>query len=391
MKQHPCIIRVIMTAALLSAGGAIAGPPSPAVNSGKVPVETPKEKDWCDDIFGLTTLYKNKDNPYIQELAFTGRYHGQYALLDSDQGDFDDWEHRRFRLGFKAIVFQDFEVVAEMFSLLDDHDFYAGLTDAYIAWKQSDAFHLTVGRQKPKFSLDWSTSSREILTMERNILINNFGIERETGVSIAGKHEKWSWFTGVFNNDVRDSIDDEVEFGDLDGGWSYVASLGYDVKEYLGTDKAVLRLDYLHSNHKSGDDLLTIFDNGFAASLNVKQGKWGIITEALYGDGDSGDMWGIYIMPTYDITKKLQVVARYTHARSSDDILRAQSRYEREVSLTDGGRGEEYNAGYVGLNYYICSHKLKLMTGLEYSDMDGGPNGGDFSGWTLISGVRVYW
>jgi phosphate-selective porin OprO/OprP len=391
MRQYRFIVRAIMAAAVLSPGGAMAGPPPPAVASGKGSVEPPKETDWCDDIFGLTTLYKNKDNPYIQEFAFTGRYHGQYWFLDSDQGNDDDWEHRRFRLGFKAVVFQDFEVVAEMFSELDDHDFYAGLTDAYIAWKQSDAFHLTVGRQKPKFSLDWSTSSREILTIERNILINNFGIERETGLSIAGKHGKWSYFTSITNNDVRDSADDEVEFGDLDGGWSYVASIGYDVKEYLGTDKAVLRFDYLHSNHESEDEQLTKFDNGVAASLNVRQGKWGIITEALYGEGDSGEMWGVYVMPTYDITKKLQAVARYTHARSSDDILRAQSRYEREASLTDGGNGEEYNAGYLGLTYYICSHKLKLMTGLEYSDMDGGSDGGDFSGWTWTSGVRVYW
>jgi phosphate-selective porin OprO and OprP len=133
MKRHRSIIRALMAAAVLSAGASMAGPPSPAVTSGKGPVEPPKEKDWCEDLFGITALYKNKDNPYIQEFAFTGRYHGQYAFLDSDQGDFDDWEHRRFRLGFKAVVFQNFEVAAEMFSELDDHDFYAGLTDVYIA------------------------------------------------------------------------------------------------------------------------------------------------------------------------------------------------------------------------------------------------------------------
>jgi phosphate-selective porin OprO/OprP len=390
MNQQPRILRSILAATVLAAGISVAGTP-PVADTGKQSVPPPEEKDWCEKMWGWTTLYSNKENPFIQEFSFTGRYHGQYALLDSDQGDFDDWEHRRFRLGFKAVVFQNFEVVTEMFSELDDHEFYAGLSDSYIAWKQSDAFHLTVGRQKPKFSLDWSTSSREILTIERNILINNFGIERETGLSVAGKHGKWSYFTGVFNNDVRDSAEDDVEFGDLDGGWSYVASIGYDIKEHLGTDKAVLRLDYLHSNHEAGDDQLTKFDDGLAASLNIKQGKWGVITEALWGEGDSGDMWGVYIMPTYDITKKLQAVARYTYGHSGDDILRAQSRYEREAGLSDGGNGEEYNAGYLGLNYYICGHKLKLMTGLEYSDLDGGPDGGDFNGWTWTSGVRLYW
>ena len=30
------------------------------------------------------------------------------------------------------------------------------------------------------------------------------------------------------------------------------------------------------------------------------------------------------------------------------------------------------------------------MTGLEYADMDGGSDGGDYSGWTLFSGLRLY-
>ena len=393
MKQHPWITCAIIGATIFTAGRAVAGP-APVVASGKeAPPPPPKETDWCESVWGLTTLYKNEDNPFIQEFAITGRYHGQFWMLDSDpdSDEEDDWDHRRFRYGARAKLFHDFELKAEAFGDLNEHDWYSGFTDFHLAWKPSDAVNVVIGKQKPKFSLDWTTSSREMLTIERNIVINNFGIDYETGLSVSGKNGNWSYFAGVFNNDVRDSSSDEAEFGDLDGGWSYIANLAYDLKEYFSTDKAVVRLDYIHMEHDGQDDFLTRFDDAVALSLNVKQGKFGIITEGIYADGDDGEIYGVYVMPTYDITKKLQVVARYTYGHSSDDALRLQSRYEREADVSDSGFGEEYNAGYLGLNYYICSHKLKLMTGLEYSDMDGGDDGGDFEGWTWTSGVRVYW
>jgi phosphate-selective porin OprO/OprP len=55
------------------------------------------------------------------------------------------------------------------------------------------------------------------------------------------------------------------------------------------------------------------------------------------------------------------------------------------------GNGETYHAGYLGANYYLYGHKLKLMTGVEFSHMDGGSDGGDFDGVTGLAGVRIYW
>ena len=382
------VIATTLAALTLSAS---AGTGSPA-SDGKLPVVPPaKEESVFDKIWGLATLYQNKENPYLQKLAVSGRYHGQYGWLDSDQGNYNDWEHRRFRLGINAQVFHDFELKAEMFGDLNSGgDFYEGWTEVYAAWKPDDAFNLMVGKQKPRFSLDWSTSSREILTFERNILINNSGLDYETGVSVSGKAGNFSYFTGAFNNDVG-GPGDKSEFGDLGGGFSYIASGSYDFKDRLGVEKAVLRGDFLHSEHDSEDDLLTKFDNGFAASLALKQGKVGLTTEAVYGEGDKGDIWGFYVTPSYDITKKLQVVARYTYAHSGDDVLRAQSRYEREAGLSDSGNGGRYNAGYLGVNYYLYGHKMKLMTGVEYSKLDGGSDGGSYDGVTALAGIRLYW
>jgi hypothetical protein len=46
--------------------------------------------------------------------------------------------------------------------------------------------------------------------------------------------------------------------------------------------------------------------------------------------------------------------------------------------------GQLYQAAYVGLNYYIAKHRLKLMTGLEYSNMSGE------TAWTASTMVRFY-
>ena len=116
-----------------------------AVDKKPVPVAAPEESAF-DKIWSLATLYKNKENPVIQKLAFTGRYHGQYGWLDSDQGDYDEWENRRFRLGLNAQLFQDFELKAEMFGDLNSGgDFYEGFTEVFLAWKPDDAFNLTLG------------------------------------------------------------------------------------------------------------------------------------------------------------------------------------------------------------------------------------------------------
>ena len=59
----------------LATTGALAG-----TTAAKAPAmaETPaKEPSIYDQIWGLTKLYSNKDNPFIQELSLAGRYHGQ--------------------------------------------------------------------------------------------------------------------------------------------------------------------------------------------------------------------------------------------------------------------------------------------------------------------------
>lgn len=370
---------------------------APAPAGKNVIAEPADESTWMDKIWDLATLHKSEDG-FLNELSLTGRYHGQFWNADGNGGEDNDWDNRRFRLGARAFMLdRKLELKGEMFSDLNSGgDFYEGLTDAYIAWHANEAFNVTVGKQKPKFGQEWAMSSRVMPTFERGALINQFRPDYAPGVAADGKVDKWSYYGGVFSNDTVRDGDDTAEFGDFDGGWSLVASVGYDFSESLSLKKAQWRLDYVHSDQDDNDEILTAFENGVSTSLEIKQGKWGVVSELLYGDGDASN-WGWVLTPTYDVTDKLQLVARYQLGLSDEDLgLSAQRRYEREVGA---GSGDVYNAIYLGFQYFLfdgrdvakksdLKHRLKVMGGVEYANMDG-PVG--YDGWTALAGVRVYW
>ena len=52
------------------------------------------------------------------------------------------------------------------------------------------------------------------------------------------------------------------------------------------------------------------------------------------------------------------------------------TRYEALSPGVGDKSGDAYFAGYAGLNYYFHGHKLKLMSGVKYSYLDGGPAAG---------------
>jgi phosphate-selective porin OprO/OprP len=359
--------------------------------------------DFLKSLFDAAVLYKDSSNPYIQKLAFTGRAQFDYVLIDGEGSpsksgvkdndlDYDEFNTRRLRAGFKATLFKDFTAHIEADFDPDEDPFYQRLTDAYIGWEPCDEFGIKVGKQGMGFSLDGKTSSKELLTIDRGNLTNNLWFTNEyiPGVTIGGKKNGWHYTAGVFSQGEEDG-----EFGNFDAGTSWLASVGYDFSGMMGAKEATLALDYVYNEDTpSSPSLFTNRSFGNVVSLNFRYEKdaFGFRSDLSAGDGfgSQTSTWGMAVMPYYNFTDKLQAVFRYTFIESDGDNGVRFARYETEPLL--GTKGDQYQEAYLGLNYYIYGHKLKVQTGLQYVSMrDGANDGGDFDGLAWTTGLRISW
>lgn len=377
-----------------------AGEIHPSGKNLEAAITTESAESIYDKIWGLAKIYKNDENPVLQEFALQGRLHLQWATGNSDQGDYGsedrpdevlwgDVEVRRWRLGFKSKWFKQFKLDGQIdVSPNFDPEFYGKIYDLNLTWAPSDAFNIGIGKYKANFfSLEQATSSNNILTFERALLSNTLFTGEITGVKINGKIGNFLYTAGAYAGD------DQREFTEFEAGYLFQAGVGYDLSEASGLEKAIVKFDYQYSDDEENVGGGATFENSVSLNTTWEQGRLSLYTDLLGGTGRGaqGDVWGFHIIPAVYIADSLQLVFRYQFASGdSQDSLRLQSRYERlATDLTDGGRGDQYQAAYVGLNYYLYGHKLKLMAGTEYHHMRNDGDGGEFSGWTTLVGLRL--
>ena len=348
-----------------------------------------EEESGYDRFWHHATLYENADEGLVRSVALSGRLQAEGAYFDADQGDFDDSSWRRFRFGFKAGFAGDWVAQLEGdFDLNESFgDWYTRLTDAYVGWQPDESRDLRILKHSAGFTLDGATSSKKLLTLQRNNLTNNlwFTAEYFTGISLAGTVDKrWSYKAGLF------STDGDEEFSSFDASYFTLTSLGYDWAQDTGMDKAVVRIDYVH-NDKDSDNNTRDFSNVVSLTSQWEKGSWGLWTDLSAGDGyfEQSDVWGISLMPFYNSSELIQWVARYTYIESDGHNGVRLGRYHGEVTV---GRGDEYQEIYGGLNVFFYGHKLKWQTGLEYATMDDtAGDGGKHDGWGISTGLRIYW
>jgi phosphate-selective porin OprO/OprP len=344
-------------------------------------------------LWDLATLYKDDTNPILQEFKLRGRYQGQYHIVDGEQDTEDNWEDRRFRFGFDAKLFEKkVEVRADFQSNDGFRDLYDGLVDAYVKWKPSDSFAVTIGRAKPQIGYyDFLQSTNSQPTFERSQIFNQLSIDRATGIGFEGKVDLFTWQAGIYSNAIDpDRNDFDQAFGEFNGGWSTTFGVGYDFSKAFGVKKADFRLDWLHSDRDPDAGVLNRYEDVISSTLWVQDGLWSAVAEGFYatgGQGNDGDVFGGYLQGTFDlIPKKLQLVGRYSFAYGDGErSVRRQTRYESSVV---DGRGDQYQALYLGGQYFINGDKLKVLAGVEYSNLSGGPAGLGYEGVTYLTGVR---
>ncbi len=270
----------------------------------------------------------------MQELWFLGRYHGQYYNADS-QGNRqeDEWENRRFRIGSQGRFFEKLTLHAQMVSGTDMEPFYNGFTELWSQWAFDDAFLLTVGQQKHRFTHDRNVSSRYLNTLERSLLVNMFNLDYTPAVTASGRVDDFAYYTGIFSNATGPDM--VQSFTDYNSGYSLLASGTWDVKDHLGLEEAFLNVGYLYSDANENATNLNRFKDGYSTALILTEGPSSLVSELLLGTrGTNGDAVGINIQPGYFFTEKLQLATRYQLALSDEtNGLIPQRRYERAVGV----------------------------------------------------------
>jgi len=381
---------------------AATGSPANAAQSAVVA----KPTSIFDQIWGSAVLYK-ADSGFITSLALQGILQLQDDHGWSDRGNFSsrdrepstrwgDIDVRRMRLGFKSKLMDG---KGRLDGLIDINanfnDFYGRINILFFEYAFSNALTVGFGKHQAYFALERSTSSREFLTIERSLLTEVLWTSWYTGIWASGKAGKFQWKAALYAGD------DEREFTTFNGGALIQAGLGYDLKAATGLDRALINFDYqkatpdtsVKGNTFEGAPIPYPFESAMSLNSSWEKGPWGFYTDILHGHGrgTQGNVSGLILMPAFYVTKKLQLVGRYQYALGENDGLRLSSRYDRLApNITDKGHGGEYHGFYLGANYYIYGHKLKLMTGLEFVTLSGGGHGGSYNGWSWTSALRMY-
>jgi phosphate-selective porin OprO/OprP len=402
---------------------------------GKLTGETAWDRAWS-----AFTLYKDDNNPILQEFSLQGRLQVQYAdghagghfdIEDFKRGSAaneqtvwgDQFEARRARFGFKSKWYQNwkFEGQIDVDTTSGVDDLYRDIYDLYVTYAPSDTLNVSVGKTKVKFGREQEISSKEILTFERTLVSNLLFPGELTGAWVNGKgiREHWLYELGVYGSDrVR-------EFSSFDQGAVILGKIGYDYSSQASLDSAVASFHYMHNSEpgyreSNSNNFFASgspsFTDSIALTNDITHGRFGLTTELLYGFGFEGtaevagkntavnqtDVFGLTIIPSYFIADGLQLVGRFQWATSGDvepkngstpatTNLAVPGRYERWAPSVIPN-GDSYTSFYLGLNYYLYGHKLKIMNGIEYSMMDGGLPGknqtASYDGYTFLSGLR---
>jgi phosphate-selective porin OprO/OprP len=350
--------------------------------------------EWFDRVWGYATLYDEPESRVLQRLAFVGRLQVDGLVVDSNRGNYDDLLVRRLRLGAQSRWFDDFVLHVEGDIDVDcnrgedcKQDEYEGLTDAYLGWDRYDAFRLEVGKISAPFTLDGATSSKRLITLERNNVSQNlwFPAEYHTGGAADGQLGKFSYRVGAFSSST------DEEFGSFEGGFFTLYSVAYDFSESVGVEEFEVALDYVYNDRDQDNIATRALSHVLSLRARFDTGTWGIRSDLSggLGYGSQEDLFGLVVVPFYHLTRHFQVVGRYTHLRSSGRDGVQFARYDDRV---DDERGGQYDEFFLGLNWFLYGERLKLQTGIKYALMTERPRSvGTYRGFGFTTGLRLGW
>jgi len=353
-------------------------------------------QDICD-LFSKNTLYKS-DEGFVKKVKIGGRYQGQYILqdeeIDNEDNDFEDWQNRRARLALSVELPSDLTLNAEVnfakWLTNEEGPFIDTFQDLNLEWETDDHF-LRVGKQKQLFTIEDANSSKRMKTIERSAIVNETAGARPWGAIYGFEAGGMEHLVGGWLYGGQDGAPEWLDF-DSNGGFSYNGTRTLN-------DTTKLKVDYVYADNDGGDSgsegdaangFGPAYEHAFSVGTISDHGDINLVANAILGLNRTGsgdlpagnDTWGFYVMPSYDISEKLELVGRYAYMDEGRE--QRTQRYDERVEV------EQYHTLYGGLQYKICGDKLKLMGGYEYAIGEVFGSGADIDTGSLQLGVRTY-
>ncbi len=331
------------------------------------PVAGDPQTDVFDGLWDSAVLYGSKSGERFPFIKARGRYHGQVFKFDGDGDAATDSESRRIRLGLD-VAFTDKLELSFDFNMgrQSGDDFIENFDFISLSYAIDDNTELSVGKlRRNALTREDSTSSNNILTIERSLLASRFFMDNVGGAYIEHEKDAWTFGGGI----LKGSTEEDLRLPSLDGATMFQANIANQI-----TDITEIRLDYLHNPGDPNNNDVEPYRHVISLNSSTRSGRWGLITDVIYAAGlpeARGDLFGIVIMPHYMLTQRLQLVGRYTWSGSNEaNGIRLLNRYDRRAVPEGFEFGDRHQEIYAGLNYYFYGHKLKVMSGVSYTDFD---------------------
>ncbi|MBR5894118.1 MAG: hypothetical protein IKZ13_01075 [Akkermansia sp.] len=396
----------------------------------------PADTDWTDAVKRAMVVYDNPDT-FVQKVSFAFRQQWQMAVVQPNGSNGKhlkkgatpfNQEFRRNWLGVNIDMATGtrFHTYVRMGGLPTRETYVAGRTkrnftytgfyDIYLRQQFSGVKGLTarVGKFAHNFTSDLRISNAEILTVERSLICNQFGLDTNWGAEIDYKPNANNHiFVQFFANDRACASKSNAHKDAYRDGRGMKGEFGWEDKCFAiigGTHKFgvtehghhALSAEYLHDFNNAYHDKrkpgANNYGAGFQDALSLgyayKYDRFNLLTnvvtafEPLPADGSKNLGWEI--QPSYSISPRVDLVLRYTGMVGKDACKLSSDRYIC-TQTTAPAWVDSLHTFYAGASIYASAknkHAAKIMFGVEYTTAR--KDGADcYNGWEFTTALRT--